>query len=464
MEGTIMNCLGEHAVVIGGSLAGLMTARMLADHFESVTVLERDQIESGPALHRSIPQGNHIHGLLLGGQRVMASLYPNFLAKLDALGSVRCRMAKEVVFYGPFGRAYSPTGAVREPRDFGIDFYQQSRGLLEYCVRQCTLEHTNVKFRDDCAAQGLVCLTNRVEAVQCSDDGASQTLAADLVVDAGGRGSHAPRWLAELGFTAPAETTIGVDFAYASTKYRVPEDYNRRELLVGFDVALPPDFPNGGLIEIIEGNLLHVTLAGRFGDYPPRDEAGFLGFAKSLSTPKLYDLIKDAERVSDITSFRYPTAILRHYDRLPNFPDGFLVLGDAIASFNPIYGQGMSVAALQVQALQQLLAERAAEGYGLGGLASRFFPMAARIAENAWILAADQDLAYPQSQGERPPDLKERLAYFAAIVALTAEDTEVHRLMIEVFNLCKPLSALSEEPLRSRVLAEQRKHPEKYNF
>jgi 2-polyprenyl-6-methoxyphenol hydroxylase-like FAD-dependent oxidoreductase len=147
----------------------------------------------------------------------MASLYPNFLAKLDSLGSVHCRMSKETVFYGPFGRAYSPTAAVREPRDFGLDFFQQSRGLLEYCVRQCTLEHTNVKFRDNCAAQGLVCRDNHVEGVQYGDEGALHTLAADLVVEAGGRGSHAPRWLAELGFKTPAETTIGVDFAYASS-------------------------------------------------------------------------------------------------------------------------------------------------------------------------------------------------------------------------------------------------------
>jgi len=156
--------------------------------------------------------------------------------------------------------------------------------------------------------------------------------------------------------------------------------------------------------------------------------------------------------------------VRRHYERLLNFPDGFLVLGDAIASFNPIYGQGMSVAALQVQALQQILAERAAEAHGLAGLAPSFFPVAAGIADNAWILAADQDLVFPQTQGERPPDLKQRLAYFAAVVSLTADDPAIHRLMIEVLNLCKPLSVLNDEPLRSRVLGEQRKHPEKYNF
>ena len=455
--------LGEHAVVIGGSLAGLMTARVLADHFDSVTVFERDHIEPGPAGHKSVPQGNHLHGLLLGGQRVMTALYPSLLAELDKLGAVRCCLGRESVFYGPFGKAYSFSGSVREPRDFGIDFYQQSRGLLEDCVRRCTQELANVKIQNECGVQGLVCRGGHVEGVRYGNDAEPRSVASDLVVDASGRGSRAPRWLRDLGFESPAETVIGVDLAYASTKYPVPEDCDRQERLLFFDYALPPDFPASGLLEIIEGDLWHLTLAGRFGNYPPHDKAGFLAFAKSLSTPRLYELIKDAERIADITTYRYPTAVQRHYERLPAFPEGFVVLGDAIASFNPVWGQGMSSAALQVQAFQRLLAARATEGQGLEGLAMSFFPKARDVVANAWTLAANIDLAYPRTQGERPPDLKEQLAYFAAVDALATEDMEVHRLLVEVGSLCTPLSALNEEPLRSRALAEQRNHPEKYN-
>jgi hypothetical protein len=220
-------------------------------------------------------------------------------------------------------------------------------------------------------------------------------------------------------------------------------------------VGPPPDFPNGAIMQVIEGNTWHLTMMGRFGDYPPRDEAGFLAFAKALHTPKLYELIKDAERVADITSYRFPTSLQRHYERLAAFPEGFLVLGDAISSFNPFYGQGMSSAALQVKALQQLLAERAMVGQGLDGLARSFFPQAAEVIATPWTLAANQDLAYPQTQGERPADRKESAQYFAALDALTVEDIEVHRLVIEVFHLVKPLSALQDEPLRSRVLAWQ---------
>jgi 2-polyprenyl-6-methoxyphenol hydroxylase-like FAD-dependent oxidoreductase len=432
-----------------------MTARVLADHFDTVTVLERDPIDPQPVLHKSIPQGNHLHGLLLGGQKVMASLYPGFLDQLDTLGAVRCRAGTELVYYLPTGKAFSLTGTVREPRDLGFDITCHSRGLLEHCVRQCTLAQTNIRLHSASPVHGLIYDDGRVCGVRYGQAEEVQAMAADFVVDAGGRQSKTPRWLTELGFSAPEETTIGVDIAYASTKFRVPVTYDEPERLL-ICSGPPPDFPNGGIMEIIENNTWHVTLVGRFGAYPPRDEAGFFAFAKSLHTPKLYNLIKDAERVAEITTYRFPTSVQRHYERLTTFPDGFVVLGDAISSFNPVYGQGMSAAALQVQALQQLLTERATIGMGLTGLAQSFFPEAAAIIATPWILAATQDWAYPQTQGDRPADLEEDAQYFAALDALTAEDVEVYRLMIDVFNLVKPLSALYEEPLRSRVLARQR--------
>jgi 2-polyprenyl-6-methoxyphenol hydroxylase-like FAD-dependent oxidoreductase len=445
------NHLGQHAVVIGGSMAGLMTARVLAPYFETVTVVERDHIDEHPALHKSIPQGNHLHALLLGGQQMMATLYPEFLARLEKLGSVRCRAGEQFVVYLPSGKAYTFSGSVREPRDLGIDTYCQSRGLLEYCVRQCTLENTNIRFWSDCVVDGLLSRESSVEGVRCRNDGGSDNVSADLVIDAGGRGSHAPRWLVDLGFEVPSETTIGVDFAYSSTKFRIPDDYDRCERLIVV-TGPAPHFPNAGIMEIIEGDTWHLTLAGRFGNYPPRDGDGFFGYVKALPTTKLYDLIRDAERVSDITSYRFPTSVWRHYERLQAFPDGFLVLGDAIASFNPFYGQGMSSAALQVMALQELLGQRAADGCGLAGLGLAFFPKAAEVVANPWTLAANLDLVFPKTQGERPPNFREALVYFMAVDALAADDVEVQRLLAEVGGLCRPLSALNEEPLRSRAL------------
>ena len=449
--------LGQQAVVIGGSMAGLMTARVLADHFDAVTVLERDHVDDRPAPRQSIPQGSHLHGLLLGGQQVMAALYPGFAKELEALGAVRCRAGSEVAFYLPTGKAFSMTGTVQEPRDLGFDITCQSRGLLEYCVRRCTLQHANIALAGESTVHGLMYADGRVRGVHYNQTGNTHCLRADLVVDAGGRRSQTPRWLTALGFQAPEVTTIGVDIAYASTKFRVPETYDEPERLLVF-IGPPPDFPDGAILEIIEQRTWHVTLMGRFGNYPPRDATSFLAFAKGLHTPKLYDLIKDAERVADITTYRFPTSLRHHYERLTTVPEGLVVLGDAMSSVNPFYGQGMSAAALQVQVLQQMLSERAAGARGLDGLAGDFFPQAASIVERPWTLAALRDFAYPGTRGERPTDLEEQAQYFADVDALTAEDIEVQRLVTEVLNLAKPLSSLQDEPLRSRVEAYKRRH------
>jgi flavin-dependent dehydrogenase len=444
--------LGHHAVVIGGSLAGLMSAAVLADHFERVTVFERDQIEDRPVLHKSIPQGNHVHALLLGGQNVMSSLYPGFTEELKRLGAVGFRPGIDIVFYGPNGKGYNGTLSVKEPRDLGFEGHIMSRGLLEYHVRRRTVALANVTLETDAAIEGLVHDSGRIRGVRRKRAAGAESVEADLVIDAAGRSSHASRWLVEMGVPAPEETTIGVDFAYTSTKYRKPDLDHEAEPLVLVGGPPPEHSRAGGLFEI-ENRTWHVSLAGRFGDYPPTDEAGFLAFAKALPSPRLYELIKDAERIADITHHRFPTSVWRHYERLQGFPAGFLILGDAICSFNPVYGQGMSSAALQAQALQKILRERAAQARGLDGLALAFFPKAAQAISAPWTLAANFDFAYPQTRGERPPGLAEGAGYFAALDSLQAEDIDVQRLVTEVFQLTKPISALREEPLLSRILA-----------
>lgn len=448
------NHLGQHAIVIGGSMTGLMTARVLADHFNQVTLLERDSIDEFTTIHKSIPQGNHAHGLLLGGLQALSSLYPDLTERLEKLGAVSLCMGKDAAFYLPDGKAYSPSGAVRAPHDLGLNFYCQSRGLLERCVRQCTLELSNVKLECNCSVQALKHEDGAVRGVRYKRLDETAYLDADLVVNAGGRGSLMPRWLAELGFQAPDETLIGIDLGYTSTKFKIPSYYDEPERAMSFWVP-SPEYPNGAAMFEIEDNTWHLSMFGRFGHHPPTDEEGFLAFAKSLHTPKLYELIKDAERIADIAHHRFPGSLQRHYERLSSFPERLLVLGDAICSVNPIYAQGMSSAALQVKALQQLLQKRADESPALDGLAVDFFSKAAEIIATPWDLAANLDLMFPQTQGAHPSGLEERTLYFAAADALTAQDLEVYKLVTEVLHLTKPMSLLYEEPLRSRILKQQ---------
>jgi len=442
--------LGQHAIVIGGSIAGLMTARVLADYFAQVTVLERDQIEDGPVIHKSIPQGNHLHGLLQGGQQVLSSLYPGFTIALRTLGATRAVVGRDIVWYLPDGKAYNPTGSLREPHDLGFEAHCASRGLIEFLIRRLTLALPNVQLETGLIVDELVHSGRRVQGVRCDD---ARSFAAELVVDAGGRGSRAPLWLETMGFSRPNETTIGVDTAYSTAHFRRPTSYTGESLI--FVTGPAPHFTRRGYLITIEHETLLVSLIGRFGDYPPMDKAGFFNFAKEFHSPVLADLIGEAEQLTQIHHYRFPRSVQRHYERMTSFPEGFLILGDAVCSYNPIYAQGMSATALQARALQQILSERIAQSRALDGLASSFFPKAAEINSTPWWLAASFDFAYPQTRGERPPGMEQTARYFAAVDELQREDPKVQRLVTEVFQLLRPVSALQEEPLRSRILLRQ---------
>jgi 2-polyprenyl-6-methoxyphenol hydroxylase-like FAD-dependent oxidoreductase len=452
-----LGSLGECAIVIGGSLAGLMTARVFADHFTHVFVLERDNIEDNFAVHKSVPQGNHAHGLMIGGQLAMARLYPAFIEQLRQLGAVETRVGEHFVFLTPGGTAYSFGGAVKEPRYFGVKIYEQGRGLLEYCIRQCTRQFKNVEFRSNCAVQRLIYRDGRVRGVACVESGQPESIEADFIADAGGRGSHAPLWLNELGFAPPEETIIGVDFAYTSAKFHIANYAEPERVFYAFGPG--PNYPKMGFLAENEGQSWMLSLGGRFGDYPPVDEDGFLAFAKSLHTPKLYEMVKDAERVCDFSHFRFPTSLRRHYEKLEKVPEGFIVVGDAVASFNPVYAQGMTSAALQAEALQLLLDQWSENTSELRGLPQAFFAKAAEVVSTPWALAGQSDFAFPQTRGERPATDNSSL-YLAAAEALSADDVQIQALLWDVFGLAKPLSALWEEPLQRRVIERMHTMPQ----
>jgi 2-polyprenyl-6-methoxyphenol hydroxylase-like FAD-dependent oxidoreductase len=444
-----MQRLGEQAIVIGGSIAGLMTARVLSDFFDQVTVIERDDIEERPVIHKSVPQGNHFHGLLQGGHQILCSFFPGFAEELQIHGAIRLRMDGDVAWYLPDGKAYNFTGSLREPYPLGFEAHSASRGLFEFLIRRRTLALPNVRFEAGLAVRELDCRNECVHGVRC--DG-SRSLEADLVVDAGGRGSRVPKWLAAMGWAQPDETAIGVDIAYSTAYFQRPASYAGESLI--FIVGPPPDFVKRGYVCAVEGDRLLVSLIGRF-VHPPTDDQGFFDFAKSLHSPLICHIIEEAERLTPIAHHRVPVSLQRHYERLTRFPEGLLVLGDAVCCLNPVYGQGMSAAALQARALQQVLAEHGAQ-HGLEKIGAAFFPKVAEINSGPWALAANLDLAYPQTRGERPTGFKERAQYMAALDRLQADDMELQRLVMAVFHLARPLSALHEEPLRSRVLARMR--------
>jgi 2-polyprenyl-6-methoxyphenol hydroxylase-like FAD-dependent oxidoreductase len=438
--------LGERAVVIGGSIAGLAAGRVLSDHFREVVVLERDPIGDFFTARPSAPQASHAHGLLAAGERVLSRLFPGFSDDLRAAGASVGRVGVDLVSYTAAGRSYSGVLQQPEPRDLGVEIYCQSRLLLEGTLRQRLdrLGGVSVLTRHDVVA--LEADDGRVVAVRV-EDGAGRTtrLAADLVLDASGRGSRVERWLRDLGYEAPAETVIGCDFAYSSCVFQGDGSLD----VVGVVVpGQPPVVKRGALLFRIEQGRWLVSIGGRFDQKPPGDLEGFLRFARELPNPFLYDLLEDREPLTPVSHYEFPTSRMRHFERI-EVPEGLLVAGDALCSFNPIYGQGMSAALLEVDALGRLLARRAADG-GRDGLSAEYFAAASAVIATPWKLAASADFQYAQTTGERPADSEEWGLYLLALNEIGAEDIDVARTVAEVFQLVRPLSDLDSEPLRTR--------------
>jgi 2-polyprenyl-6-methoxyphenol hydroxylase-like FAD-dependent oxidoreductase len=440
--------IGTRAVVVGAGMGGLTAARALADHFEQVLVLERDALPGDPENRAGIPQGKHVHALLAGGQQALSDLFAGFEDDLARVGAVPIREALDL-------RVERPGYDSFPQRDFGWAAYALSRAQLELTVRRRVQAHASIELRQGSRVQELVPSQDRaaVTGVRYTDgNGTTETVNADLTVDASGRGTLTLDLLESLGRPAPDATTIGVDLNYATAVFAIPEDAPSDWKGV-FCLPAPIRSGHGALLLPLEGNRWIVTLAGRHGEKPPGDEAGFMAYAQDLRTPTVYNAIKHAKRIGEITRFGFPESVWRRYEKLEDFPRGLLPLGDAVCRFNPVYGQGMSVAAQESRALARLLAQRATEPDPLDGLALAFFQEAAALIDTPWATSAIPDFVHPETRGERPENLEQTLKIRLAVTRLAAEDPAVHKLMAEVQHLLKPRRAFQSPEIGRRVLA-----------
>jgi 2-polyprenyl-6-methoxyphenol hydroxylase-like FAD-dependent oxidoreductase len=439
--------IGKQAIVVGAGMGGLAAARAVADHFEHVTVLERDALPP-EAVHRAgTPQGRHLHALLAGGQRALNDLFPGFEQDLARVGAVPIRagldVRREQPGYDPFPQ-----------RELGFHGYSMSRPLIEFTVRQRVEQHANITLRQRCRVQEIVATSDgtAVTAVRYKNiDGRSETLPADLVVDASGRETLTIPLLESIGHPLPAETVIGVDIRYSTAIFHIPDDAPPDWKGV---MMLPqaPQSSRSALMFPLEGNRWIVSVGGRLGDRPPGDWDEFLACVQQLRTPTIYNAIKHANRLGEIARFGFPASVWRHFERLDVFPRGLLPFGDAVCRFNPVYGQGMSVAAQEACLLHGLLATRAVERDPLARLGPAFFAEAQRLIDTPWAMAAIPDFAYPETRGQRPPDFERTLKFGFALTRLAAQDPAVHKLMFEVQHLLKPRSVYQDPEIKQRVL------------
>lgn len=433
-----------HALVIGASMAGLFAGRVLSDYFERVTLLERDPVEDRPMARKGQPQTRHLHALLAQGLHLIQGFFPGIEQTLVEGGATRGDMGRDMRWYH--------FGGYKVQFESGLVGMLMSRPFLEWHVRRRVLALPNVALRDACSVGALKTSDDRarvvgVEATDRTGARRTETLPADLVVDATGRGSATPQWLAGLGYEKPPERAVKVRVGYATRLYRRrPGDLEDAELVVIFPT--PPGGKRLVALVPVEDDRWIVTAGGWSGDYPPDDEEGYLAFIRSLPAPDVYDIVSRAEPLSDITSHRFPASLRHGYETLERFPEGYLVLGDAIASFNPIYGQGMTSAAMQAQALDGLLRERP----GSVGLWRPWFERAAKVVDIPWQLAVGEDFRYPETEGEKPPLTGFVNAYVKRVHKATHHDPVVYARFLQVMNLLAPPTSLMAPHIAWRVL------------
>ncbi|WP_189818363.1 FAD-dependent oxidoreductase [Streptomyces olivaceoviridis] len=426
-----------HAVVIGGSVAGLLAARALSSSYTHVTVFERDTFPAQTVSRRGVPQGRQVHALLTRGAVGLDGLFPGFIDAMTAAG-VPSGDAQADFTWSLDGHRMA--AAASGLRGFGV-----SRPRIEEMIRERVRALPNVSLVEGTQVDGLVRVGDRVAGVRVRGlSGAEETVPAELVVDAAGRGSRALPWLREFGYPVPEQTAVRTNVVYVTRHYK--QEPGLLDGRLGATVVPFPGQPRAAVVVRQEADRIAVLLAGLLGEEPPTDDAGMIEFASALAGQDAAEVLRSATPVDEPVKMRYPESTLNHFDKLDRHLGGFLVVGDALCSFNPIYGQGMTVAVMEAELLQSLLAE-----HGRQDLAPRFFAAAATLLAEPWSLAAGGDLRFPEVEGERGPQDEEVNGYLDQFRASAAIDPVLGTAFLKAANMMAPVTSLLSPELMERT-------------
>jgi len=386
----------DHAIVVGASMAGLLAARVLCAHYDRVTLIERDALPEEAEHRKGVPQGRHLHALHARGEQILNRLFPGLSDNLLQAGADRLDVPGDFLWFhlGGYNVRYKS----------GLTQLAMSRPLLESHVRQRVLGLANLACLERHDVVGLLASETRervsgVTVRSRSNEGQEAAIAADLVVDATGRGSKSPAWLESLGYPKPTESAITIGYGYTTRVYR-QDSHCLRDAKAIFIQPTPPHHKRLGGLYPIEGGRWIVTLGGYKDHHAPADELGFLEHARTLSAPELYHVLRRAEPVSDFVVHGLPSNLRRHYEQMSRFPDAYLVIGDAMCSFNPIYGQGMTVGAIEAEVLDHCLSATCLRN-APGHLARKYFRAAAKAIDGPWMVAAGEDYRYSGIEGRK---------------------------------------------------------------
>jgi 2-polyprenyl-6-methoxyphenol hydroxylase-like FAD-dependent oxidoreductase len=422
--------IGKRALVLGGSMAGLLFARVLSESYAQVTIVDRDRLVGVTSPRRGVPQGVHAHALLARGKQILDELFPGFTEDMRSAGMPMVDMG-EMHWY--------LEGRRLRNAHTGLVAVTLSRPTMENLVRNRVAALPNVEFMEGYDITGVVTTPGRdrvtgTTVLRHAGTPEEETLVADLVIDATGRGSRSVQWLTDLGYQAPDEERVKIGLSYTTCEFLLPSrplenDWSEIPLTT-------PTSPRGAFFGRVNGDRHILSLTGMLGDHAPVDIEGFRDYAKSLPIPYVHEAIRDVEPEVGPTLTRFPASIRRRYEYLPAFPEGFLIVGDAVCSFNPVYGQGMTVAALEALTLRSHLQR--------GSLppAKRFFTDISKVIDAPWGIAAGGDLAWPEVEGKRTWMVKIMNAYMAKVMYGMLFDSRLTEAFMRVAGLIDPPQAL----------------------
>lgn len=436
----------RRAVVIGGSIAGMLAAVAVKDHFDTVEIVEAHALPAGAEPRAGVPQAAHFHTLLSGGSEAIDELLPGTIDQLLAAGANRIPVTTDMVMY-------SPEGWYRRWKNATHYLVTASRDLTDSVIRQQVLKHPQVSMREHTKVVSLLGDRHRIAGVRLrSADGTETELSAQLVVDASGRGTRTPRWLAELGITGLVDERIDSGLTYASRIYQAPVPTKGWPVINLQANARGHQLKAGGIIPI-ENDRWHVSLIGPPGAEPTRNTEDFLPYARSLRHPVVADLLEHAEPLTEVT-VTHTTANVRHrYERLKSWPESLVAVGDSVAAFNPVYGQGMAVAARGALALHNAVSAGVTDG-----LARRAQRAIAATVDAAWSLSVGSDIHFPSTKGKDPTAADRLLQRYVSRLSRTATGShQVATALTDVLMLrASPTSLLSPRVLLAAAVGPQR--------
>ena len=426
--------IGKRAIVTGGGMAGLSAAAALAGRFGEVVVLDRDTLPDGAAVRMGAGQGAHLHQLLKAGEQALEKLLPGVTDGFYAAGARRMRVGRDVKVFD--------FGGWMDECDAGFDVTSLSRPAYEGVVRARVAALPGVSIRSETPVKRFVVSEGRCTGVEL-EDGA--VIDADLVVDASGMTAPLIGQLVAEGHAAFETEEVRINVAYSTVRFRQPEKW--RGEATGFFLLPGPPGTRFGFLLPIEGDQWILSVGARGKNSPPRTLAEMLAYAEQFD-PAVFERVRDAEPVSELRTFRKPTATRRKiWEAGAKWPERLLPIGDALSSVNPTYGQGMTVAACVAEALAEQLDKRIADGVELDGLVGEYLAAAGEISGRAWSLSINSDYVYEETEGERPAAYAMNRAVAATLRKLADENLEFRALRYRLVHMVDSANALREGPM-----------------